>query len=87
MLHVTSRLSRAWEKTCEYTRTKVQRRLYGAIADRARLSDYFYTLDQASKKRDTQKIAIFNGEDPYWLKKDAFSQLEDDLPDYMYVRA
>ena len=47
-------------------------RLYGAIADRARLSDYFYTLHQASKKRYTQKITIFNGEDPYWLKKDAF---------------
>ena len=54
-----------------------------AMAERARLSDYFYTLDQASKKRYTQKIAIFNGEDPYWLKKDAFTQLEDDLPDFM----
>jgi len=53
------------------------------MADRAWLSDYFYTLDQASKKRYTQKIAIFNSEYPYWLKKDTFSQLEDDLPDFM----
>ena len=53
------------------------------MADRARLSDYFYTLDQASKKWYTYKLAIFNGEDPYWLKKDAFLQLENDLPDFM----
>ena len=53
------------------------------MADWARLSDYFYTLDQASKKRYTQKWAIFNGEDLYWLKKDAFLQLEDDLLDFM----
>ncbi|MDA8003219.1 MAG: hypothetical protein MPL62_18190 [Alphaproteobacteria bacterium] len=53
------------------------------MADRKRLSDYYFTLDSASKKRYTQKIALFNGEDPYWLKKDAFSQMEDDLPDFM----
>ena len=54
-----------------------------AMADQKRLSDYYFTLDSASKKRYTQKIALFNGEDPYWLKKDAFSQMEDDLPDFM----
>ena len=52
------------------------------MADRTRLSEYFYTLDHESKQRYIQKIAHFNGEDPYWLKKDAFSQLVDDLPDF-----
>ena len=68
---------------CENTRTKVKRtaiRCNGRLSVALRL---FYTLDQASKKRYTQKIAIFNSEYPYWLKKDTFSQLEDDLPEFM----
>ena len=43
-------------------------RLYSAMADRAWVSDYFYTFHQGSKKRYTQRIAIFNSEDPYWPK-------------------
>ena len=74
-------MTRAWQKKCDDVRVNAENGNYGAMADRTRLSEYFYTLDHESKQRYIQKIAHFNGEDPYWLKKDAFSQLVDDLPE------
>ena len=48
---------------------------------RAQLSDYFYTNGQASKKRYTQYIALYNGEDSL-AKERPLSQLDDNLPNF-----
>lgn len=50
-------------------------------AEEPPLSDYFYTLDKAAKKRYGQKISLFRGEDPYKLRKSEFTNT-DTYPDF-----
>ena len=46
---------------------------------RAKLSDYFYSLDGESKTRYMQKLSLFQGQDPYALKKEDLSKCESFL--------
>ena len=48
----------------------------------AKLSDYFYSLDGESKKRYMQKLSLFQGQDPYALKKGDLSKCESFFPDF-----
>ena len=45
----------------------------------AKLSDYFYSLDGESKTRYMQKLSLFQGQDPYALKKEDLPKCESFL--------
>ena len=50
------------------------------------LSDYYYSLkDEGSKKRYKQKIALFQGDDPYVLSEEKLLNQNDPFPDFRYV--
>ena len=55
------------------------------MASVAELSSYFYTLLECSKKRYKQKIALFNGQDPYVLAKKKLLDTTDSFPDFRQV--
>ena len=56
-----------------------------AMIDALQLSDYFFSLEAEIKKRYKQKISLFEGQDPYALKKKDFER-EDvvGFPDFRY---
>ena len=50
------------------------------------LSGYYYSLkDEGSKKRYKQKIALFQGDDPYVLSEKKLLNQNDPFPDFRYV--
>ena len=50
------------------------------------LSDYYYSLkDEGNKKRYKQKIALFQGDDPYVLSEEKLLNQNDPFPDFRYV--
>ena len=44
--------------------------------------NYFYSLDDEKKKRYMQKLSLFQGQDPYALKKEDLSKCESFLGDF-----
>ena len=52
------------------------------MSETSRFSDYFFSLDEASKKRYKQKISLFEGQDPYAIRRDELYQREAEFPDF-----